>query len=92
MPTRSKYATLDRVIIHALRQRPEHGMSQCTVVNWGSVRAFARPFVRPGVNISQVVSRRLRSLYERGYDSPHGAGCVTNNGVSGDGCRWFAAP
>lgn len=77
----SKYATLDAVIVNAIRTRPVYGASHTLIVNYGSVRAFAAGY---GANISRTVSRRLRAL------SAHDR--VRNNGVSGDGCQWFAAP
>lgn len=77
MTTRSKYATLDAVIADEVRRWNDRGM-------WSPhgnerIRAFA--FAAGGYHL---ISRRLQHLRARG--------AVTNNGKSGDGCRWFAAP
>lgn len=78
MTKRSKYATLDAVVVDEIRRAGSrgvygpHGNSR--------IRAFA--FDHEGGY--KIISRRLQALRNRGV--------LKNNGVSGDGCRWYAAP
>jgi hypothetical protein len=82
MTKRSKYATLDAVIVDEMRRDPR-GHSP-TGIRTRRVQAFALKVTYPGDSWWTLVGARLQRLRLRGV--------VVTNGISGDGCRWFAAP
>lgn len=82
MTKASKYATLDAVILQAVQAAPRHGLSPSYVRTNPRIRAFAMDANEK--DWYAIIGRRMQYL--------HGAGKITNNRVSGDGCRWWAAP
>jgi hypothetical protein len=87
MTKTSKYATLDAVIVDEVRRASgRNGAWMARRHANQRIKAFAIVATEDSRAPTwyDVIGQRFQALRK--------AGKLTNNGVSGDGCRWFAAP